>query len=293
MKTFLTALLLLMSTQLFAIIPNREYIRLPEDVGLTYRELDVETRDGYKIACWFFPAETGTPRPTIIICNGDTANMSYIQLFLAEVYTANGYNVATFDWRGFGQSSEFEMDRDYLCYTEMLEDYRAVIARVKRQEEVDRRNIYLLGWSTGAYLTMITAHDNRNVAGVCGVGMPSSFEDVIPHLVKVHPAKKTADNLLVPDDFPSWKMPLHIAPKFRKPVLLITGGNDDRTPVWMAEKVIAALPDNIFKLLSVYEGAGHGGEQSPIFVDTPRFFTETMDFMDYGSRKNRRERKRN
>ena len=95
-------------------------------------------------------------RPTLVICNGDAGNMSYQQIDLAMIYAACGFNVVTFDWRGFGASSEFEMDDDYLCYTEMLEDYRAVLAAVKGQEEVDEDCIFLMGWSTGAYLSMIT-----------------------------------------------------------------------------------------------------------------------------------------
>lgn len=73
-------------------------------------------------------------RPTLIICNGDAGNMSYMQIDLAAVYAANGYNVVTFDWRGFGDSTEFEMNKDYLCYTEMLLDYEAVSKRKNSSE---------------------------------------------------------------------------------------------------------------------------------------------------------------
>lgn len=55
--------------------------------------------------------------------------------------------------------------------------------------------------------------------------------DIIPLLVKVHPKGKTESNLLVPDDFPREKMPFHLAPRFRKPILIIAGDKDDRTPL--------------------------------------------------------------
>ncbi len=281
-----------------AIIPEKKYVRLPHERGLIYKELNVVTKDGYSIKTWFFPAQDmpsddsgskdmlpyktidNEARPTIIICTGDAGNMSYQQLFLAELYTANGYNVVTFDWRGFGESSDFPMDADYLCYTEMLEDYRAVISVVRKQKETDPKNIYLFGWSTGAYLSMITAHTNRNVAGLFVIGMPSSFEEVIPHLIKVHPKGKTAENLIVPDGFPKDKMPVHIAPKFKKPILIVVGSEDDRAPKWMSEKIFAALPSKTYKKLSIYDGAGHGGMQSPMMADTPRFITETIDFIE-------------
>lgn len=157
-------------------------------------------------------------RPTLIICNGDAGNISYQQIMLASIYTANGFNVATFDWRGFGASSEFVMVEDYLYYTEMLADYETVIKEVAAQSKVD----------------------------------------IIPLLVKVHPKGKTESNLLVPDDFPREKMPFHLAPGFRKPILIIAGDKDDRTPLWMSGKIYDALPENIDKKLSVYAEAGHG-----------------------------------
>lgn len=288
---------LLVSLYSYAIIPDRKYVRLPQEVGMIYKELDVTTKDGYKIETWFYPAQdvpaenTGqsemlpyktiddSRRPTLIICNGDAGNMSYQQISLAYLYAANGINVVTFDWRGFGESSEFEMNPDYLCYTEMLTDFDAVIKAVSKEKVVDRKKIYVMGWSTGAYLAMITAHNNRLVKGCILSGTPSSFEDAIPHLVKVHPKGKTEKNLLVPDDFPRGQMPALVAPKFRKDILLVVGSEDNRTPQWMSEKIYNALPAGINKKLSVYEGAGHGGTEFPFFVDWGRWDEETVGFM--------------
>ena len=42
-----------------------------------------------------------------------------------------------------------------------------------------------------------------------------------------------------------------IAPKFRKPILLINGENDIRTPVWMSRKVLDLLPSDIPRELIV------------------------------------------
>lgn len=281
----------------YAIKPDRNYIRLPQNLGMIYKKLDVVTDDGYRIATWFYPAQDipeqnagqsdmlpyrtmdNKPRPTLIICNGDAGNMSYQQIMLASIYAANGFNVVTFDWRGFGESSEFLMNEDYLCYTEMLKDYEAVISSVKMQGEVDKAHIFLMGWSTGAYLSMITAYNNGNVAGCILSGTPSSFEDVIPLLAKVHPKGKSEANLIVPDDFPREQMPALIAPKFRKPIFIIVGDKDDRTPLWMSRKIYDALPKDIDKRLSVYENAGHGGTLSPYFVDTQRWAEETIEFM--------------
>ena len=299
MKQILIIIGLLLCLNSNAIIPDRKYVRLPQEVGMIYKELNVVTKDGYRIETWFYPAQPvpeqsaaqaemlpyktldDSRRPTLIICNGDAGNMSYQQISLAYLYAANGFNVVTFDWRGFGESSEFEMDTDYLCYTEMLTDYAAVIKAVCKEKEVDKKKIYTMGWSTGAYLTMIAAHRSKAVKGCILSGTPSSFEDAIPHLVKVHPKGKTEADLLVPDDFPRGKMPSLIAPEFRKDILLVVGSEDNRTPLWMSEKIYNALPEGINKKLSVYEGAGHGGTEFPFFVDWERWAEETIGFMTF------------
>ena len=58
MRSFLLILVaLFLSPGVSAIQPNRTYIRMPEQVGLVYEDLDVRTQDGYRIATWFFPAD--------------------------------------------------------------------------------------------------------------------------------------------------------------------------------------------------------------------------------------------
>ena len=285
----------ILSLTVQAIKPDKKYIRYPQHMGLIYKPLDVSTSDNYKIETWYFPAQSlpednagnGKPlpyktldnnkRPTLIICNGDAGNMSYYQLVLAMVYTANGYNVVTFDWRGFGTSSEFPMNTNYFCYTEMLTDYDAVIKKVAQQPETDTNNIYLLGWSTGGYLSMITTHKNQLVKGCILRGIPTSFEDIIP-IIKKEKNKKD-ENLLIPANFPTDCMPLSVAPVFHKDIMLIVGSEDTRTPPWMAKKIFEKLPAKTVKRMWVANGAKHGGEEAPEFLFLENFLKYTIQFL--------------
>lgn len=284
----------------WAIKPDRQYIRYPYHNGLIYEPLEVVTTDGYRIETWFYPAQMlsdsvqssdeplpfktidAEPRPTLIICNGDAANMSYYQMMLAACYAANGYNVVTFDWRGFGASDPFEMDTDYLCYTEMLLDYDAVIDAVARLPYVDDDKIFLLGWSTGAYLSMIAAQRNE----VCGCilrGCITSFEDTIP--VIKHDKGNDDLNLVVPADFPLEAQPLPAAPHFKCDVLLVVGENDTRTPPWMSQKIYDALPEAIYKELWIVPGARHSAQEAPEFMALPEFLARTISFMEASARR--------
>ena len=300
MKSFVILLIALFSGigNCHAIIPDTVYIRKPESMGLIYKNLEVITNDGYKIETWFFPAQSPlsegelrdlngnrrtyetqdeTKRPTIIVCNGDAGNMSYFQLYLAKSRTSRGFNVVTFDWRGFGKSSPFAMDRNYLCYTEMLEDYRAVVRTTSEQEEVLNGAIAVVGWSTGAYLSMITAYTDDLVNAFVGRSLPTDFDDFIPLVMKYK--NKTRNELLVPDDFPTELMPVHIAPEFGKPLFLIVGENDFRTPVWMSRKIIESVPGTTPKELMIVENAAHGGKEDPILIAFDDFIKRTSDFL--------------
>ena len=298
-KTCCIAVLSLLSGLLpaRAIVPDTVYVQRPEQFGLMYKELPVRTTDGYDLATWFFPAQEvltdeewevtqgvrpyktidDTPRPTIIICNGDAGNMSYFQLPLAYAWTSMGFNVATFDWRGFGASSPFPMDANCLCYTEMLTDYAAVVDAVTALPEVRCGAVAVMGWSTGAYLSMITAWRNHKVNAFIGRSLATCFDDVIPLVMEVR--GKTANQLLVPEDFPAGEMPVYIAPTFTKPIFLINGSNDRRTPVWMSEKVLALLPLSTPRRLMVVEGAGHGGKEDPMILEFERFVSQVADFL--------------
>ena len=300
MKSFVILLIALFSGigNCHAIIPDTVYIRKPESMGLIYKNLEVITNDGYKIETWFFPAQSPlsegelrdlngnrrtyetqdeTKRPTIIVCNGDAGNMSYFQLYLAKSWTSRGFNVVTFDWRGFGKSSPFAMDRNYLCYTEMLEDYRAVVRTTSEQEEVLNGAIAVGGWSTGAYLSMITAYTDDLVNAFVGRSLPTDFDDFIPLVMKYK--NKTRNELLVPEDFPTELMPVHIAPEFGKPLFLIVGENDFRTPVWMSRKIIESVPGTTPKELMIVENAAHGGKEDPILIAFDDFIKRTSDFL--------------
>ena len=300
MKSFVILLIALFSGigNCHAIIPDTVYIRKPESMGLIYKNLEVITNDGYKIETWFFPAQSPlsegelrdlngnrrtyetqneTKRPTIIVCNGDAGNMAYFQLYLAKSWTSRGFNVVPFDWRGFGKSSPFAMDRNYLCYTEMLEDYRAVVRTTSEQEEVLDGAIAVVGWSTGAYLSMITAYTDDLVNAFVGRSLPTDFDDFIPLVMKYK--NKPRNELLVPEDFPTELMPVHIAPEFGKPLFLIVGENDFRTPVWMSRKIIESVPGTTPKELMIVENAAHGGKEDPILIAFDDFIKRTSDFL--------------
>lgn len=296
MKNILIVLILILRIKLLALNPDSTYHRMPENWALVYKELDIKTPDGFSIKTWFFPAQSLQPadtirayymnpkkkpyfvtdenaKPTIIICNGDAGNMADL-LGLVMGYIEKDFNVVTFDWRGFGQSQKFTINKELLCYSEFLIDYNSVINEVVKFKEVDPKKIGLFGFSTGAYLSFAVAFENNNVKCFIGRGLMTNFEDFLEILYVNYPEKK--DHVKVPLDYPIDLYPINIAPKFTKPTFLIVGSEDNRTPVFMSQKIYEIL--NCKKELWIVPGAAHGGAKGPEFINIDSFIAKTVEF---------------
>lgn len=284
-----------------ALKPLGEYPAIPSDYGIIYEDVEIRTIDGLHLAGWFYPAQDtagiandiigrripvpdelkpaprGRPTtppgrgPTIIICDGDGGNMAFT-IFYAYQFFTRGFHVLTFDWRGFGESDAWEMDRNQLSYTEFLTDYRAAIDFAKSLPAVDSTRIGLLGYSTGAYLSFAMLASRDDIAAFAGRALLTSFDDVLPILAKLDPDR----GFHAPTDYPEELQPIHAAARVKAPVFLIVGEKDERTPPWMSERVHEKLAGP--KELWIVPGATHGGASGPELKDYPEFFERVAAF---------------
>ena len=94
------ALVTLFQTHLIY-FPTRDYFATPADVGLTFEDLNLKTRDGVSIAAWFVPREHA--KATILFCHGNAGNMSN-RLHSIKLLNEMEYQVLIFDYRGYGRS---------------------------------------------------------------------------------------------------------------------------------------------------------------------------------------------
>ena len=284
----------------FALKPESGHPATPADYGIVFQEVTFKSTDGVALAGWFYPAQDTTGiatrmvgsvpipdhlkvsprpyatidssrRPTIVICCGDAGNMSYLILYAYELFT-HGYNVLTFDWRGFGNSDPWPTDADRLSYSEYLLDFDAAIDYVLARDEVDPENIGLFGFSTGGYLAFATAAVRSEISALAVRGIITTFEDVMQIL-----REQTPNRPLYPaDDYPCDLLPLRAAPRMSIPVFLIVGEQDARTPPWMSQQVFDHLEGP--KDMWVVKGATHGGQTGPESVARSEFFERLRRF---------------
>jgi len=284
-----------------ALKPERGYTIVPAHLGIVCDEVKLKTTSGVTLQAWFFPAQDTVgianhlvgrvmtvpdslrPKPrafpepssdkhqTIVICGGDAGNMSYLILYAYQFFT-HGFNVLTFDWRGFGMSDPWPIEQDMLVYPVFLEDYAAAIDCAKCRPETQGTRVGLLGFSTGAYLSFAMAAQRDDIGAFVGRALITSFDDILEILRKQEPER----GFRPPKDYPRELLPVEAASKIRIPVLLVVGENDERTPPWMSRRVFDLLPGT--KDLWIVPGAGHGGSEAPEMVAFPEFFSRAREF---------------
>lgn len=208
--------LLLACNNILAINPERTYQYTPDKYGLRYKTLSVDTEDGATLSVWHIPAKRHAKRATpIIIANSDAGNMGYWSN-LAYYLNYLDYDVWMFDWRGFGESSDFETKRERLFYTEYVNDLKAVVDYIPKQ----KKSVVLIGYSTGTlvieeYLKRYP-HSNISAAILDGyVGNPYSF---------VSNMSKEGKQIELPEGYEFNDTPIDI------PTLIISAKKDTNCP---------------------------------------------------------------
>lgn len=151
MKTILLACTLsLISFAAFALNPSRTYKQLPDKFNMKYTEHKVKTNDGKaELVIWDFPCSTKQTTELILIAHNGEGNMAD---YLRRVDAFRGQmNVVIFDYRGYGKSSEFEIDNNMYIYPHFQDDMETMIDWCRKQH-VQTFNLYGFGIGAGMSL---------------------------------------------------------------------------------------------------------------------------------------------
>ncbi len=173
-QAFSLFLLLIMgASTLFALNPSRTYKQLPDKYNMVYEAHDVKTSDGVTLKAWYFPANTKTTRLVLISHNGEGNMADYLRR--VDQFTSIGYNVVTYDYRGFGESSEFEVDNNMYIYPHFQDDLKAMIDFC-RQQYVQSFDMY--GWGIGAGLSLGIGYNRKEIKKIIADTPFLSMEDL-------------------------------------------------------------------------------------------------------------------
>ncbi len=130
-----------------ALKPVREYRVLPSRFGMNYKEEKIRQKDGTILNAWFFEL----PRKTtqwIVVSHSGEGNMAD-NLELVNAFLSAGYNVCTYDYRGYGASSDFEIDTTLFIYPQFINDLNAVLDYLRKSRAITRFDLYGAGIGAG------------------------------------------------------------------------------------------------------------------------------------------------
>ncbi|MFZ4400022.1 MAG: alpha/beta hydrolase [Bacteroidales bacterium] len=185
MKTIasLLVIFLLTTTSLFALKPEKEYKVLPAEFGLVYEKLSIPTKDNMQLAAWFYKAPSESKKLVIISANGD-GNMSKM-IEMASQFLTLGYNVITYDYRGYGESSDFKINQNFYIYAQFEKDLNAVID-YSRKYYSKYRQLDLYGQGMGAGLSIAIGCNRSEVNKIIADSPYNTLEGVQKRIKEVN-----------------------------------------------------------------------------------------------------------
>ena len=174
MKYFLSLLLVCATVSVFALNPLREYKVKPEKFGMQYKEEKVPTKDGATLNAWIFELPKKTTNWMVISSGGD-GNMAD-NLEIASQFMSAGWNVVMYDYRGYGSSSDFEIDPDLYIYPQFVTDLNSVLDYLRKTRAVTKFDLY--GNNIGAGLSVGVGSNRPEARKIIADGPWTSLEQM-------------------------------------------------------------------------------------------------------------------
>ena len=79
---------------------------------------------------WFFELPKKSTNWVVISGSGDGNMGDYLEI--VNSFISAGYNVCTYDYRGYGNSSDFTIDPDLFIYPQFITDLNAVLDYLRK-----------------------------------------------------------------------------------------------------------------------------------------------------------------
>jgi fermentation-respiration switch protein FrsA (DUF1100 family) len=252
--------------------PLRPLVISPEQLGLSYHDVYFRSADGTKLHGWFFPAKTPQVKGTFVQFHGNAENISTHFRSLVWV-VENGYDLFTFDYRGYGLSE------GQVSLEGALDDARGAIVQARMlSTSATGKKLILYGQSLGGTLLLYVAGtmaDRHDIAVVIADSAFSSYQAIARETLARHWLTFLFQPLayvLVSDRH----APQHVLAEISPVALLVIHGDaDEIVPVHHGQRIYdrAEAPKWFWKL----QGVGH---IQAMFPQHSHYRKALLDFLD-------------
>lgn len=159
-------------------------------------------------------------------------------------------HVVMFDWRGFGESSEFEIDNNMYIYPHFQDDLRAMIDYCRKSAA----DTSVVGLGMAAGLALGIGWQSEGVSTIVADSPYLSLEDLDARLFAAGSSVKVPVDDMDPDLEPIYA--LLNAPTGEKDVLLLVDNQDPILDVRDLQTLVKLAPDAVEKAVYVEQSTG-------------------------------------
>jgi hypothetical protein len=224
--------------------------------GHPVEDVWVQTKDG-RIHGWWFsrPGATGA----LLYCHGNAGNLSHRGPFIPELLDALNESVLIFDYPGYGKSEGKPSEAGCYAAADAMYDW------LTQTKQVRGERVILYGKSLGGGVATDVAVRRPHRALVL-VKSFTSIPDMAQRQFPFLPAR-----WLVRNRFDN----LDKLPRCQRPVAIAAGDRDELVPLWIGEKLLAAVscPKRFFLL----KGSRHNDPLPADFLADLAAFLHSID----------------
>ncbi|MES2454199.1 MAG: alpha/beta fold hydrolase [Bacteroidota bacterium] len=217
----------------YAINPQKQYVIKPDAIGINYETYKIKVNDSVTLNSWIC-LQKDLNKPFIIISGPDAGNMANA-LGQAKAFYDRGYNIVLYDYRGFGESTDFKINPNMMYYNEFAEDLKKTIAFV--ENKFRPKSIVLYGMSMGTIISRINVDCTKAIKGL----ILDSFV-INPKLVVDRIASLKNREALLPQN--ARKYADSNTRNINKPILIFSGLKDVVTKTEDYKDFLSKNPDS-------------------------------------------------
>jgi pimeloyl-ACP methyl ester carboxylesterase len=267
LKSLLVASLTMISFAAAALNPSKEYAVKPEKYGMTYKEEKIATKDGAMLNAWFFEATNKTTNWMVISGSGDGNMADNIEL--VGNFLSAGWNVITYDYRGYGASSDFPIDPDTYIYPQFLNDLNAVLDYLRKSRAITKFDLY--GQNIGAGIALGVGANRIETRKIIADGPWIGLE-----IMKKKIKEKKGKDVIIPFGYQKTYEPMYACDNSRaqlKGVMLIVSPKDEMiTPA--DTKVLKCVTNNFIVAASNSNAENFSTDKDMYFEKISRFLNQ-------------------
>lgn len=219
--------------------PSSEIVLTPERLQLDYQPVEIASTDRVRLSAWWMkPPPSAKLRRVVLHLHGNAENMSTHFLFVAWL-VAEGYDVITFDYRGYGQSSKTPPTQSGL-----VDDTCAALAWIRQNKSLKDLPLFVIGQSLGGAVAAASLYrcPPKQLRG-------SVFDSTFSSYRRMARAKIAQTWIFWPLQWPLSLLVsdhedlLHAVSKVPGPYLFFHSSGDPVVPAWLGRELFDAAPD--------------------------------------------------